>query len=110
MDILSTQTNSEEDEDAGSVVLLPAKLTSDAAVGLHSQVSAIHGPVLTLDASKVTFLGAAALQVLISIKKSSIQDYRTIVLKHPSEAFLVGLSRLGASLDDIQNSEYVPCL
>lgn len=107
LDNLSVQ---DHPEDGGSVILLPAKLTSDAACSLHAQVSAVTDPVLHVDASKVEFLGAAALQVLISIKKSSKQDYRTIVLQHPSDAFLAGLSRLGANLDDVQNSEQIPCL
>lgn len=97
-------------EEGDPVIHLPSKLTSEAARNLHAQVSAATGPVLQLDASKVDFLGTAALQVLISIKKSSTQDYRTIVLQHPSEAFLAGLSRLGASLGDVQNSEQIPCL
>ncbi|MBA4227590.1 MAG: hypothetical protein C0456_13260 [Hyphomonas sp.] len=104
---ISAQAQPEEGE---PVIFLPSKLTSDAARNLHAQVSAATGPVLQLDASKVDFLGAAALQVLISIKKSSTQDYRTIVLQHPSEAFLTGLSRLGANLGDVQNSEQLPCL
>jgi len=104
---LSAQVQPEEGE---SVILLPSKLTSDAARKLHAEVSATSGPVLQLDASKVDFLGAAALQVLISIKKSSTHDHRTIVLQHPSEAFLAGLSRLGANLGDVQNSEQLPCL
>ncbi len=83
------------------MIRLAPRLTTDAARALWQtlapDVVAGDAQHISLDCSAVTFLGAAALQVLLMAQASVGPRGGSLRLESPSDGFLRDLSMLGAA-------------
>lgn len=80
---------------------LEPRLDLGAASALVEGLLAARGRDLALDAAEVRFLGGPGLQVLLAARRSWADGGRALSVEDPSEAFLEGLARLGATIDVI---------
>jgi anti-anti-sigma regulatory factor len=60
-------------------------------------------PVSDIDAGAVSFIGFAALQVLLSAAKSARRDGRALKFSNVSDAFRQSLDWMGLSLSDFES-------
>jgi chemotaxis protein CheX len=88
-----------------SPILLPESLDLRAASPLASQLLSARGKGVTLDASRVTSVGAQCLQVILSAKITWRRDGQSFAIDDPSEAFLAGLSETGLSTETLLESD-----
>ncbi|KFE35398.1 STAS domain-containing protein [Thioclava atlantica] len=85
---------------------LPERIDLAAVGALQDALSqALAEGDLTLDASQVSHLGALGLQLLVSAAKTARAQDRKFSITPRSEAFDEAVSRLGASLDDLEHRE-----
>lgn len=80
---------------------LPAKLDLPAASGLARDLSSRRGRPLTLDAAGVTHLGTPGLQVLLSARKTWLEDGHALALTNFGESLKDQLSPLGLRPADL---------
>lgn len=74
---------------------LAACLDTLATEQLASELTPQRGHSLTLDAGEVTFVGALALQLLLSAQRQWRDDEKAFDIANPSAAFLDGVALLG---------------
>ena len=75
---------------------LPQRLDLPAAQALALDLIRIRGAPAVLDASQVRRMGALALQVLLSARKTWAADGQTLTIEHPSPEFRDALALFGA--------------
>ncbi|GAN53789.1 STAS domain-containing protein [Tanticharoenia sakaeratensis] len=78
-----------------SLTLAPS-LTSDEADPLLGALRETTDPVVRIDARRVERIGGLCLQILLSAARTFAASGRTLVFDSPSDAFVEGLTLLGA--------------
>jgi chemotaxis protein CheX len=76
---------------------LPAVMDLKAAAPLAERLKALRGAALTLDGTRVEWLGGQCLQVLLAAAQSWRGDGAALRLAAPSPAFCDGLRLLGVT-------------
>jgi chemotaxis protein CheX len=76
---------------------LPSILDIQAAEALRSQLLALRGQDVVLDASNVERLGGLCLQVLISARNTWARDGLTVAIDRTSESFANHWTLFGAA-------------
>ncbi len=76
---------------------LPETLDLPAAQQLAGELNACRGAPVTLDASQVKRMGALALQVLLSARKTWAADGQPLAIRSPSPPFSDALALFGAA-------------
>ena len=79
----------------GRDIALPERLDVAICEYLSEELKAAQGGAIRLDASRVTFLGSMALQLLIAAQRQWQADGAAFHVTAPSEAFRGGLALLG---------------
>ena len=85
------------DAPAPTEIRLHPVLDLKAAAPLRDEFLAARGTPVTVDAADVQRLGGLCVQVLLSARATWAADDQPLVLKHPSDDFLEGLTLFGAS-------------
>ena len=75
---------------------LPKVLDSGAVDGLVSELLALRGGALSIDASAVERLGGLCLQALLSARTTWASDAQPFTLNNPSPAMREALALMGA--------------
>ncbi|MDV7269780.1 STAS domain-containing protein [Thioclava sp. A2] len=84
---------------------LAAKLDLSHVAELTSSIRANSGQDLAIDASRVTHLGALALQVLVSAARNWGEAGFDLIISPRSDSFDEALTVFGVSLTDVQSGE-----
>ena len=79
------------------VLVLPAVLDIRAADDLKTQLLALRGRPLAIDASAVERLGGLCLQVLLSARRTWDEDRQTLTVAPASDAFADQWAAFGAA-------------
>lgn len=91
-----------DDLSPGVVLILPAILDVRAAESLKSELMAVRGQPVTIDASAVDRLGGLGLQVLMSAAKTWRADDQVLTFINVSEAMSEQWLAFGAPLNDLE--------
>lgn len=78
-----------------AVLSLAPILDLQAAEPLRAELMVLRGRPLSIDASQVSRLGGLCLQVLISARKTWVEDGQSLSVDEPSEAFTEQLASFG---------------
>lgn len=84
---------------------LPARMDYAALDGLHAEIKEARGEDVSLDASKVTHLGACGLQLLISARKTWDRDGHTLSVTSATDRFHDHIQLLGYEGKFFEKSE-----
>lgn len=79
-----------------AVISLAPVLDLQAAEPLRAELMALRGRVLNIDASQVSRLGGLCLQVLLSARKTWVEDGLRLKVEEASDAFNEQWSGFGA--------------
>jgi chemotaxis protein CheX len=90
--------------DSAAVLRLNQVLDLNAAAPLATQLLALRGQNVEVDASAVERVGAQCLQVLLSARATWSADGAAFAVVAPSEEFTATLALLGAPIDQHFNS------
>ncbi len=90
---------------SGTQLMLDAKLDLRAAEPLKVSILSQRGQDLTLDATKVTQLGALCLQVIRSAAKTWAQDGKTLTFSNASLECAEQLNLLGFNSETLSKWE-----
>ena len=82
---------------ASAVVHLPARLELPAVQRLADELAQCRGGPAELDASQVQRMGALALQVLLSARKTWAADGQQLMIKDPSPQFCEAMALFGVA-------------
>lgn len=87
---------------------LPARLDHEGARQLYTFLTSARGTEVSLDGSKVTFVGALALQILLAAATRWKADGLRFYCDQISPAFADDFARLGADPSEL-HEDLVPC-